>query len=53
MKVFETGKEYFINGGGSITVIKRTNNYITVSGKTKHDTIENKRFFVYKSNLFC
>ena len=52
IKTFETGKTYFVNGGGNITVIKRTNNYITVSGKTKHDTIENKRFFIYKSNMF-
>lgn len=52
MKVFETGKEYFINGGGSITVIKRTKNYITISGKTKHDTFKNKRFYIYDCNLF-
>lgn len=52
IKTFETGKTYFVNGGGNITVNKRTRNYIIVSGKTKHDTIENKRFFIYKSNMF-
>lgn len=52
IKTFETGKEYFVNGGGNITVIKRTKNYITVSGSTKHDTIENKRFYIYGSNMF-
>ena len=52
IKTFETGKEYFVNGGGTITVNKRTKNYIIVSGCTKHDTFKNKRFFIYKSNMF-
>ena len=52
IKAFETGKTYYVNGGGCVTVIKRTKNYITVSGSTKHDTIENKRFYIYGSNMF-
>lgn len=29
MEVFETGKRYIINGGGEITVLKRTRCYVT------------------------
>ena len=52
IKAFETGKTYFVNGGGTITINKRTKHYIIVSGKTKHDTIKNKRFYIYDDNLF-
>lgn len=52
MKTFKIGKTYYVNGGGNITVNKRTKNYIIVSGCTKHDTFKNKRFFIYKSNMF-
>ena len=52
IKTFETEKTYLINGGGEITVLKRTKHYITVSGNTKHDTFKNKRFYVYRDNWF-
>lgn len=52
MKVFEIGKEYFINGGGEIYVIKRTPCYIKAFGKTKHSEFRTKRFFIYDLNLF-
>lgn len=52
MKTFKIGKTYYVNGGGNITVNKRTKNYITVSGNTKHDTFKNKRFYIYDCNLF-
>lgn len=32
MKKFETGKSYHVNGGGLITVTKRTDCYITFAG---------------------
>ena len=52
MQKFQAGHNYYINGGGEIYVIKRTEKYITVSGKTKHDAILYKRFYVYDDNAF-
>ena len=53
IKTFETGKEYFVNGGGIITINKRTNRYIWISGSYKDRfNWNNKQFMVDKNNWF-
>lgn len=53
IKAFETGKEYFVNGGGAITVNKRTNCYLWISGKyLNRFSLENKKLLIDKTNLF-
>ena len=52
MKQFETGKTYFINGGGTITVIKRTPAYITFTAAGTRRPVKTGRKGIMKDDLF-
>ena len=46
MRMFEVGKTYRVNGGGVVTVTKRTEKYVDLIGRF------NGRRMIYDSNMF-
>lgn len=52
MQRFEEGKTYYVNGGGKITVMRRTEHFLSFAGTVRHGEKAKGRKKIYAENLF-
>ena len=49
---FQEGKTYLINGGGRVTITKRTAHYVVIDGTNRSGMHVTGRKKIYEDNLF-